>query len=253
MRQQAPILWLIALAATACASAHGAPAGAPTPPGAAPAAGAPTDPQSLKLAEGFLKQEITRRLGNARSYDVRIDPEGTDLAHGQVGRIHLTAEDVRTPDGLVIARVEARTEPMRLGPNMRPVDGAPPTVFTAYFDPMDLTRFARRNAGGRVSDLQVELARGKVVVRGKPEVLGLKVDTEVAGRPVLRRHWQIHFHASRVSVLGVRITELAADYLEKQVNPLIDLSDLKLPVRFKDLQVRRRYLTLEGSLDLVGL
>lgn len=251
MRKQAVIAWMVAVGTGAACAA--APAQAPTAGAQTPAAGQPADPQSLKLAEGFLKQEIARRLGTARSYEVHIDPEGTDLAHGQVGRIHLTAEDVRTPEGMVIARLEASTEPMRLGPNMRPVDGAPPTVFTAYFDPMDLTRFARRNAGGQVRDLQVELARGKVVVRGRPEVLGLKVDTEVAGRPVLRRHWQIHFHASRVSVLGVRITELAADFLEKQVNPLIDLSDLKLPVRFKDLQVGRRYLTLEGSLDLAGL
>jgi hypothetical protein len=243
MRGRTAAVWLIPVVAVSVASGEPdtAPAGV-----AAPGSG-------LGLLEELLKQELTRRLGPARSYEVHIDPQGTDLARGAVGGIAISAVDVRTPDGLLISRLEARAEPMRLGADMKPLDGAPAGRFTASFNEHALTRLARRNGGKRLRDVRVEIHRGKLVVRARPGVLGLKVDTEVAGRPVLRQRNEVHFRASRVAILGVRITEFAADLLEKQVNPLVDLSELKLPVRFRDLRVRREYLTLEGTLDLSRL
>jgi hypothetical protein len=75
-------------------------------------------------------------------------------------------------------------------------------------------------------------------------LFGLDLPSEVEGKPVLTGSDAIDFRASKLSVLGVRLPRLAVDALEREINPVVDLSGLKLPVRITEFAVRGEKLLL---------
>lgn len=225
-------------------------------PGSEPVSPPPTggtDEITIQLAETFLKGELARKLGPAQEYQVRVDRETTNLTQGQLGPVDVTGLDVQTKDGLIISRLEIHLDPSRIGPNFRPVEGELGGTFLAEFSKQNVTRYVRRRMGRKLPDFQLAFYRDRIVVRGKPDVSGVDLPSEVAGRPYVRRGSEVHFRASRVKVLGIRITEVAANALEKRINPVINLADLDLPIQIRRLRVRRNALTLEGNLDLSEL
>jgi hypothetical protein len=202
---------------------------------------------SLGLVESIIERELPRRVGPARNYDVRLGSRGTDLARGMLGSIDVTGNDVRTADGLVIPRMDLHMEGVKVGLGSRSLESVARSAFTAALSEDVVTRFIRKRAGAEVKDVRVAFRGGQIVVGGTPSLLGFDLPSEVAGKPALRGDDAVDFRASRVSVLGLRLPRFAVDELENRINPVVDLSGLKLPVRISGLRVRGKSLVADGA------
>ena len=71
----------------------------------------------------------------------------------------------------------------------------------------------------------------------------------MAGKPEVRGGDRVNFRASKVAVLGVRLPGFAVDELEKKINPVVDLSGLKVPLRITSLRIVGERLEAKGDLD----
>lgn len=203
----------------------------------------------MSLAERILESELPRRVGPARSYDVRLGRSGTDLLRGRLGSVDVTGLDVRTEDGLTIPQMDLHLEDVRLGLASRTLDSVGKSDFTAALGADAVTQYVRKRAGANVRDVSVGFRDGQIWVKGTPELMGLPLRSEVAGKPVLSGRNTVDFRASQVSVLGLKLPRLAVNELERKVNPVVDLSHLKLPVRITELAVRGDRLVADGAAD----
>jgi hypothetical protein len=202
---------------------------------------------SMGLLESIIERELPRRVGPARRYDVRLGSEGTDLARGLLGSVDVTGVDVRTKDGLVIPDMSLHMEGVKVGLGSRSLESVARSAFSAALTPDVVTRFIRKRAGADVKDVRVQFRKGQLVVAGTPALMGFDLPSEVSGKPVLNGDDAVDFRASAVSVLGLRLPRFAIDELEKQINPVVDLSGLKLPVRITGLRVRGDRLVADGA------
>lgn len=207
------------------------------------------DSGSLSLAERILESELPRRVGPAKSYDVRLGRSGTDLLRGKLGSADVTGIDVRTQDGLVIPQMDLHLEDVRLGIASRTLDSVGKSDFSAALGAEGVTQYVRKRAGASVRDVSVRFRDGQIWVKGTPELMGVPLRSEVAGKPVISNRNTVDFSASQVSVLGLKLPRLAVNELERKVNPVVDLSGLKLPVRITELAVRGDRLVADGAAD----
>ncbi|MFN3648276.1 MAG: DUF2993 domain-containing protein [Armatimonadota bacterium] len=204
---------------------------------------------ALGLVESILESEMPRRVGPARSYEVTLGRTGNDLLKGRLGRADIVGLDVRTSDGLVIPKMALNLQEVQVGLGSRSLESVGKGLFSAALDENVVSRFISKRAGASVKDVRVAFRDGELQVSGTPEIMGFGVKSEVAGRPVLSGRDAVNFEASKVSVLGLRLPGFAVDELEKRINPVVDLSGLKLPVRITELDVRGDRLHADGTLD----
>ena len=202
---------------------------------------------SFGLVERILESELPKRVGPARKYEVRLDRKGMDLARGRLGKVDVTGLDVQTDDGLVIPQLGLQMEDVKLALASRSLESVAKSLFSASLGEEAVTRYVQKRAGVGVRDVRVAFRDSQLHVKATPELLGFGLPSEVSGKPVLNGEDAIDFRASRVSVLGIRVPRLAVDELERKINPVVDLSGLKLPVRITDLRVQGSRLVADGS------
>jgi hypothetical protein len=73
---------------------------------------------------------------------------------------------------------------------------------------------------------------------------------EIEGWPVLSGPAAIDFQASRIAVLRLGLPELALRRLESRINPLIDLSTLRFPVRLMSIRIDGDQALIDGTAEL---
>lgn len=212
--------------------------------------GIPADNDVFSLAEEYLRRELEQRLGPARRYEVHLDRERSDLSKGRVGGADITALGVRTRNGLVISRIELHLGEVQLDENMHPLRTTVSGTFYARIGREAVSRFVRERAGRKVAGIKLDFHPGEIVVHAKPDLMGVGIRSEVTGRPVLNGRRAIDFEARRVSVFGMRLPAAARDALEKRINPVVDLSALKLPIRVTQVSVLTQGLEVRGTADL---
>jgi hypothetical protein len=205
----------------------------------------------FRLAEGYLRDELTRRVGPAAAYEVRIDRQATNFAEGRLGPVEVVGTDVHTRAGLTVSRFELRVEGARLGADRKSLAGDLEGEFTAFVAAADLTRFARQQAGRRLEGIRVCYRRNELVLRGRPELLGLEVDSQVTGRPVIRRQGRVlAFRPTGLRIAGLELPDRAAEALADRLNPVVDLAELDVPLRLESATVSPEYLELRGRLQV---
>lgn len=201
------------------------------------------------LAESILKSELPRRVGPAARYDVKLDRAGSDLAKGRFSRVSVLGIDVRTSDGLTIPKMDLSLQDVRLGLSSRSIDTVGKSDFTAGLGAEAVTQFVRKRGGAKLRDAKVAFEDGQIVVEATPELMGFGMPSELAGKPVLRGADGIDFKGSRLSLFGVKLPQLAVGALERKINPVVDLSGLKLPVRITKIAVEGSRLVADGAAD----
>ena len=201
----------------------------------------------FSLVEAILRSELPRRVGPARRWDVKLDRAGSDLLRGRLSKVDVHGFDVRTQDGLGIPELDMTLQDVRLGLASRSLESVGKSEFTAGLGAAAITAFVKHRGGPKLKDVRVKLERGEIMVGATPEVMGFGLPSEVSGKPVLKGADAINFEASRLTVFGVRLPALAVEALERKINPVVDLSGLKVPVRVTDLRVQGDRLLAEGA------
>jgi hypothetical protein len=205
----------------------------------------------LRIAEGILEKELPKRVAPARDYRVHLGQAGTNLATGLLGSAEVTALDVRAGEGLVIPRINLRLQDVKVDIANRSLERIGKAFLSATLDDEAVTKYIKRAGSGDIQNLKVAFRGNTVFVSGAPQVNGIRLPSQVEGKPVLRGHRHVDFQAKRASVFGISLPESALNELEKKINPVVDLSGLKLPVRITKVAVKNSRLVIDarGELD----
>lgn len=210
-------------------------------------AGCGSDPSPFRSIERAVEQEMTARVGPAAAYRARVSRSGGNLVAGRIPWIEIEGKEVRLEGNLVLETLLVRLEGVRFDRGKREMTGMNAGVFTATVTPEAVTA-AVRQRGPRLQDVRVRLRGAEIVVDASPALLGIGVPVQVEGRPVLRDEARIDFDVSRLAVLRIGLPGLAVRRLEEAINPIVDLSAMRLPVRATEVRVWESRLRVAGRI-----
>jgi hypothetical protein len=201
---------------------------------------------------GRLEKRIAARLrtliGPANHYSVRIEEtRDAELVLGNFRRVTVEGQDVLVGGVIRLERLRMEAHGLRFrgGPDrLERVDWSHLMV--------ELSEAALNDYLARVrkEEAHVTLAEGEVTLRGVLRLLGTPVDIETRGTVVIAEGRTVLFRAREVRAPAVQLSDGGVAFVERQVNPLVDVSRVEWPVRLDAIQVHVGKIILEGSLDL---
>ena len=99
-------------------------------------------------------------------------------------------------------------------------------------------------------DVNVILEHGALTITGEYLVVGLWTSFRVSGSLDLLDPGRIGFRTSGARAAGIPVPGPAIRYLERRLNPVLDVSDLLLPVELTAVLVRPDGVVVTGIPDL---
>jgi hypothetical protein len=188
-------------------------------------------------------------IGPANHYHVRIlDTRDAELVLGSIRRLEIKAENVLAGGEFRVDRLHVEASGLRFrgGPDdlvfVRQSQVSVEASEAALNDYVQRTR-PDENASVRLND-------GSVTLFGSVRLLGITAPVETTGRLEIEEGRRVVFRADQVAAPALRLPDDGTAFIERQVNPLLNLERLDLPVRLTAIRLGTGRITLEGVLDL---
>lgn len=193
-------------------------------------------------------------LGPAAHYDVQVDGDPFALSRGRARAVHIQGQDVQVAPNITLDTLYANARDVSFSRETRRLEHIGQTDFTATMGQEHLTAYLAR-AKPLLPGLVVSLGESDVQARVPITVLGVQTTAALTGTlsPSETQPGKLDFATNGVHVgmvpLPVPLVNLALGLL----NPLVDLSHLRVPLNVAHVSVAHSKLMLDGTADLNGL
>jgi len=199
----------------------------------------------FRKVERGIARELTTRIGPAERYEVRVSRSGGNLVAGRIPWVEVRGIKVRAANVLTVEEVKVRLDGVRFDREKRAITEVEDSRFTASLTPEALTEYIRRRKPD-LRDVRLRIERGTVIVDATPTFLGVGIPISVEGQPRVRGDTRLDFDAGRVAVLRLGLPELAVRRLEEIINPIVDVEELKLPIRLSGVGIASDHVLVTG-------
>jgi hypothetical protein len=203
--------------------------------------------------KGQLEKRIAVRLrsliGPANHYSVQIEEtRDAELVLGRLRRIRVEGRNVLV-GGVIrldVLRLDAQGVRFRGGPDR--LDRVRWSHLAVEITDAALNEYLAKVRPAEQA--HVALHEGEVTLRGVLRLLGTPVEVEARGPVAISDGRRLIFRAREVIAPSLQLPGGGVAFVERQVNPLVDMNALEWPVRLDAVHVDPEKILLEGSLDM---
>lgn len=203
-----------------------------------------------RQAEKVLVERLPEYLGPAQSYeaDVKAASLGA-LMRGRVRSVKIQGRGVQLLPECQAAEVNVDAREVSADIKKRTLQSVGEARFTVRIEEKELDRLVRARRP-KLADLRLALRGRFVSVKVTPEVFGYPtVPVQVEGGLLARNGGLfLDFEPDRARLAVVPIPKPALDFIAERINPVVDFSSLKVPIRVERAEVRGGALWLSGFL-----
>lgn len=205
---------------------------------------------STRIIRGHAESRITDRLealiGPADRYQVKVSrTKDAEIVVGRVRRIEINGWHVHAGEQIELESVHLVLENLRY----RAAPGEQVSVsgseLVIHLTETALNDYLRRQHPS--SQPVVRLNNGTVTLKGTLRFLGVPTPIETEGRLEIVGKRRIEFRADQVRLAIDPVPGIGREYIEKQLNPLIDVTRLKLPLQLDSIHIRSGRIVVRGS------
>src|SRR2546422_555014 len=100
------------------------------------------------------------------------------------------------------------------------------------------------------SPTEVVFHDGTVTLKGTMRLLGVPTPVETSGRLEIADGTRVEYRADTVRFSADSAPGTGAEYIEKRLNPLLDVTRLNLPIRLNGIEVQPGRLVVRGTASL---
>ena len=207
-----------------------------------------------RVAERRVNALLPVFLGPAEKYSTRVRGKTGALTRGRLRSVHIVGTGVELSPELTLDTLTLDLTGVDVDTkagNLRSVESV---AFGATLGEVGLNRYLRARRPD-VPGLRVDIRGSEVIVHAQPEVLELAaVPIRVRGTVTPRGGGStMDFTPGGANVSVVPIPTPVLGYLARRVNPIVDLSALRIPVRIERSDIRQGVLHLSGTVDPAAL
>lgn len=194
------------------------------------------------LAEWEAGRRLSRALGPAARYDVRLFGSWSDLLSGDVPAQIIRADEVHLHDGLVVSSLEVRIEGLRISSDeITRLDGVAYRA-TVTEDALNAYLPVRPHRSRFEPTVRLTITPHHLQVGGDMNVFGVRVPLQAEGRLEVRDGTQLWvvLDSARVALLKLRGPQKPIEFV------LYDLSVLPFGLRLQEFRL------LDGRIEVAG-
>ena len=199
---------------------------------AAALAGCGSDSDSARMLERMLP----RFVGPAQRYEVRV----AGASSNRLRSAHVRSSRLETADGLTLDVAVFDLSELHFDRERREVRGVGKADFAATILQEDLNLHLR-DRSALLRNLRVRFTPLGAQVHGSADIPGVRLpftpELTMDGRLVIDDMGRLAFEPDRLRVVGIEVPAVAAKVLASQINPLVDLNTLRLPVYLRGVEM----------------
>ncbi|MBI3946759.1 MAG: DUF2993 domain-containing protein [Armatimonadetes bacterium] len=185
-----------------------------------------------------LEKMLPRLVGPAQRYEVRV----SGASDHRIGGAKVRASRLAAGEGLVLDTVVVDLTEVRFDRDRRELLGVDRADFSGILLQEDLNAYLR-DRPTLARDLRVRITPGGAQLRGTADIpgvrlpLGLTPDFAMNGSLGVDDMGRLRFEPTHISVVGIEVPSVAAKLLASQINPLVDLTRLRLPIHLRSAEL----------------
>lgn len=203
-----------------------------------------------KKAEKAVAELLPEYLGPAERYQVQVKAASLGaLMRGRVRTVKIKGTQVQLLPDCTVADLGIEASEIEIDKGKRTLKSVGEARFTARIEERELDRLVRARRP-KLADLRLTLRGALVNVKVTPEVFGYPtVPVQVEGSLLARGGGvTMDFEPDRARLVVVPIPKPVLDFVAERVNPIVDFSSLKAPIRVEKAEVRGGSLILSGRI-----
>lgn len=198
-------------------------------------------------AERRIARRLDRLIGPADRYRVRVSrTKDAQLVAGRIRKIDIDGWNVQAGRQINLEwlHLEMRDVKYHAGPDEQLTVGSSELVIHLTED--SLNDYLRREHPD--GPPRVTLNGGTVTLRSAIRLLGVPTPMETTGSLEVADHLQVNYRASEVHLADADpVPGIGPEYVERHLNPLLDVERLNLPLRLDAIEVHPGHLVVRGS------
>ena len=193
-------------------------------------------------------------LGPAAHYDVQVDGDPFALTRGRARAVHIEGQDVQLAPAVTLDTLGIDAQDVSFDTQTRRLSHIGTTAFTASLGQANLSRYLARSKP-LLPGLVITLLPDAVEARVPVDVLKLHTTAALSGsfQPDTNDPSRLDFVAQSAQVGSVPLPASLVNLAANELNPVLDLSGLKVPLTVTDARVTNAHLVLSGTARLDGL
>ena len=203
-----------------------------------------------RKAEDRVNAILPSYLGKADRYETHLTSDGAGATlRGHLRHVHIDGWGVHLAPALIVDTLALDFDEVNVDARAGRLESIGSAAFACQVGASYLDNYVRTRRGD-IPGLSVGVCGDRLVVNARPELLGLiGVPVSVEGTLLPRPGGaQLDFVPDAAHVARLRIPGLALDYLQRKLNPAIDLGGLRVPIQVSRAEVKDGSLTLTGSI-----
>ncbi len=193
-------------------------------------------------------------LGPAVHYDVQVDGDPFALTRGRARAVHIQGQDVQLAPDVTLDTLSIDARDISFDTGTRRLSHIGGAAFTASLGQANLSRYLAQSKP-LLPGLVITLLPDAVEARVPVDVLKLHTMAVLSGSFRLNADdpSRLDFVAQSAQVGDVPLPASLVNLAVNELNPVLDLSNLKAPLTVTDARVTNSHLVVSGTARLDGL
>lgn len=193
-------------------------------------------------------------LGPAAHYDVQVDGDPFALSRGRARAVHIQGQQVQLSPRLTLDTLDADARDVSFNRDTRRLEHIGQTNFTATLGQAHLDAYLA-HVKPLLPNLSVTLRSDDVEARVPVTFLGLQTMADLTGTlaPNADEPDKLDFTTNGVHVGMVPLPSALVNLALSLLNPVVDLSSVKVPLTVTNTSILNGQLTISGNVNLNGL
>jgi hypothetical protein len=201
-----------------------------------------------KKVERAIEELLPGYLGPAKKYSVQVQTKSLGaLMRGRVKSVHIDGKEVSLRPDLIAETLTIDAKEIEIDRAKQTISNVGEARFTARIREASLRQFVQAHRP-KLAALKVSLRGSQLEVNVTPEVFGYPtVPISVVGSLLSRNDGaMLDFEPDQARLTILPIPKPILSFVAEKLNPMVDFSDLKAPIRVERAEVRGGALILSG-------
>ncbi|BDI33808.1 hypothetical protein CCAX7_58590 [Capsulimonas corticalis] len=202
------------------------------------------------IAERKITGALPRILGPAQSYDVHVTGDAFALSRGRAKRVQIAGTQVQLTPSLTMDSLNLDASDLSFDTQSKTLQNIGGLGFQASLGQASLNRHLAQTKGAD-SGLQVTLRENDMEASVPVSVLGLRTTARLSGglSPHPGAASKLDFHADGAHLGVVPLPAALLNVALDRLNPVLDLSEVKIPLSVTSATVEHGMLKVTGTAE----
>jgi hypothetical protein len=193
---------------------------------------------------------LPRAIGPAQRYQVQVKGNLFALAGGHANEITVSGEEVQVAPHALLNTLNLDAQDVTFNTQTHRLEKAGRVSFIGTVDQQDLSRYLE--AVHPHSDVSVVIGARNLIAKVPVQAMGMETTASVSGTlapdPAMPAH--LDFIANRAEIGVLPVPAFLVNTALRLVNPIFDLSHIKVPFAVTHVSVLDNVIVLRGTVDL---